>query len=248
MKLDLVIPLYNPASGWEIKFVSKFGELVDRYFAGNKDFINLVLVNDGSPRNFTDKEINYLKEQIPHIIIVNYQENKGKGHALRQGVQSSVTDYCVYSDYDFPFGLDIIHSMYEELVNGADVVTGSRLTGNYFGSLPFKRKLVSRGLVIFNKYFLSLPVYDTQAGIKGFNKYGKAMFLKTTINRFLFDMEFVLLSSRVKGMVIKPLDVRITVDTVLSDFGIKVLKQEFTNLLQIVFKKRIVGQRKEDII
>jgi hypothetical protein len=138
--------------------------------------------------------------------------------------------------------------MYDELQKGTDIVTGCRRKGNYFNSLPFKRKMVSKGLIVFNRQFLRLPVYDTQAGIKGFNKYGRAMFLRTTIDRFLFDMEFILISSKIKGMVIKSLPVNITHETKLSDFGMKVMRQEFKNLLSIVFRKKDGTATKEDII
>ncbi len=248
MILDLIIPFYNPSAGWEKKFVDKYLRLVATCFSGRKEDINLVVVNDGSSRDFSDKEISYLQQYIPNIQVVSYHDNKGKGYALRQGVQKAKTDYCIYTDYDFPFGLNVIGDIYAELQKGTDVVTGCRRKGNYFSSLPFKRKMVSRGLVLFNKRFLRLPVEDTQAGIKGFNKYGKAMFLQTTINRFLFDMEFILLSSRVEDMSIKSVDVSITHETKLSDFGMKVMNQEMKNLLSIVFKKKNGPRSKKDII
>jgi len=248
MKLDLIIPLYNPSNDWEKKFAGKFTKLVNSYFNGDNELINLVLVNDGSPRNVTEKEIGYLRELIPHLEFVSYTQNQGKGHALREGVKKAVTDYCIYSDYDFPFGQEIVQSIYQELQNGTDIVTGRRLGGNYFNSLPFKRQIISRGLVMFNRYILRLPVYDTQAGIKGFSKYGRATFLETTINRFLFDMEFILISSRVEGMTIKEVSVSINNETVLSDFGFSVVRQEMTNLMKILFKKRNGRRRKENII
>ncbi len=248
MKLDLIIPLYNPSDGWEKKFATKFSKLVELYFGGDCESINLVLVNDGSPRNVTEKEIGYLRELIPHLEFVSYQQNQGKGHALREGVRKVVTDYCIYSDYDFPFGLEIVQAIYEALQNGIDIVTGRRIGGNYFNSLPVKRQIISRGLVAFNKYVLRLPVYDTQAGIKGFNKYGRAIFLETTINRFLFDMEFILISSRVSGMKIKEVPVSISNETVLSNFGFSVVRQEMTNLMRILVNKRNGICRKEDIV
>ncbi len=248
MKFDLVIPLYNPSDNWEQKLLIKFERIVNTYFQGDKTAINLILVNDGSPKNFTENHVQYLERNIPHLVVVSYQQNQGKGYALRQGVQKAVTDFCIYSDYDFPFGLDVVNTIYQQLQSGADIVTGRRISGNYFKSLPFKRQIISRGLVAFNKFILRLPVYDTQAGIKGFNKYGMATFLETNINRFLFDMEFILISSRIHGMVIKEVDVSITQETVLSDFGFNVLKQEMSNLMKILLRKRNGNRSKEDII
>ncbi|MBS1771870.1 MAG: glycosyltransferase family 2 protein [Bacteroidetes bacterium] len=248
MIFDLVIPFYNPSAGWEKKFVDKFNKLVAGYFKGDKELINLVIVNDGSSKNFGEQELNYLKVSIPHIEIVSYTQNRGKGYALREGVKKASTDYCIYSDYDFPFGLQVVRDMYNELTKGTDITTGCRRKGNYFNALPFKRKLVSKGLIVFNKQILRLPVEDTQAGIKGFNKYGKALFLQTTIDRFLFDMEFILLASKIKDINIKALSVSITHETHLSDFGMKVMRQEFKNLLKIVFRKKNEIQFKKDII
>ena len=248
MILDIVIPFYNPSKGWEKKFADKYTKLVATCLSDIKDDINLIIVNDGSTRNFTETESNYLQTHLPHVQIVTYEQNKGKGYALRKGVEHATTANCIYTDYDFPFGLQIVRDMFNQLQSGTDIVTGCRRKGNYFNSLPFKRRMVSKGLIIFNRQFLRLPVYDTQAGIKGFNKYGKAMFLQTTINRFLFDMEFILLASKIKGMVIKSLPVNITHETKLSDFGMKVMRQEFKNLLTIVFKKKDGTASKEDII
>lgn len=248
MKLDLIIPLYNPLYGWENEFVYKFIQLIEHYFQGDTKSINLILVNDGSVKNVTEKEIRCLRVLIPHLKFVSYKQNKGKGYALRKGVEKTVTDYCIYSDYDFPFGLEVIQSMYHKLQCGSDIVTGRRIDGNYFRSLPLKRCIVSRGLVMFNRFILNLPVYDTQAGIKGFNKFGKTLFLETTINRFLFDMEFILISSRVEGMVIKEVPVSITNETVLSNFGFSVLRQEMTNLMKILLNIRDVSRRKDEIV
>ncbi len=246
--LDLVVPFYNPQPGWEEKFARQFNTLIDTYFEGDKTMVHVVIINDGSRHRFTEQEVNYLKQHIPDLKTVCYKENRGKGYALRTGVAQTRTGYCIYSDHDFPFGLGIIPAMLQELQNGADIVTGRRTKGNYFRSLPLKRKLASRGLEFVNKYLLRLPVADTQAGVKGFNKYGKALFLKTRTERFLFDMEFIMLAGRIRNIVIKELDVNITSETRLSDFSRKILQQEFKNLFRIILRKKHEKQFKEDII
>lgn len=248
MMLDLVVPFYNPQPGWEEKFARQFDNLINTYFEGDKTLVHVIIVNDGSRHRFTELEVNYLKQHIPCLKTLCYKENKGKGYALRTGVAYTQTDYCIYSDNDFPFGLGVIPAMLQELQNGADIVTGRRTRGNYFRSLPLKRKLASRGLEIVNKYILRLPVTDTQAGIKGFNKYGKALFLRTKTERFLFDMEFIMISGRIKDIVIKELDVNITSETRLTDFSRKILQQEFKNLVKIILRKKHDKQFKEDII
>lgn len=248
MKLDLIIPCYNPPPDWEKKLAHRFNELVSLHFAGDADAINLILVNDGSGKRFTGRETDYLKEHIRHIRFIGYADNRGKGFALRQGVAAAVTPYCIYSDNDFPFGLAAIREMYDALLAGTDIVTGRRTAGNYFKHLPLQRKLVSKGLAFFNRYILRLPVADTQAGIKGFNDLGKKLFLDTTTDRFLFDMEFILLAGSVSDIRIREIDVNITQDIRMSDFSRKVMRQEFMNLIRILFRKKHEKQSRKDIV
>lgn len=238
MIMDLVIPFYNPQPGWEVKFVDKFNKLVTEYFNGDKAGIHVIVVNDGSQNRFAEKEIKYLKDHIPNIEAICYEENRGKGFALRTGVARTQTGFCVYSDNDFPFGLGVIREMYDALQQGTDIVTGCRTSGNYFRHLPFKRKVASKGLALINKYVLRLPITDTQAGIKAFNSKGKAIFLQTTTDRFLFDMEFILLAGKVKGIRIRELNVNIAPGVKMSDFSRKIIKQEFRNLIRIILNKR----------
>jgi glycosyltransferase involved in cell wall biosynthesis len=237
MIMDLVIPFYNPQAGWEEKFVRKFNKLVDDYFDGDAKSIHVIVVNDGSQNRFTEKEIAYLKENIPSVEAICYQENKGKGFALRTGVANALTGCCIYSDNDFPFGLGVIREMYDALQQGSDIVTGCRTKGNYFRHLPFKRKVASKGLAFINKYVLRLPVTDTQAGIKAFNQKGKNIFLQTTTERFLFDMEFILLAGKA-GLHITEINVNVVPGVKMSDFSRKIMKQEFRNLIKIVLNKR----------
>jgi glycosyltransferase involved in cell wall biosynthesis len=248
MIIDLVIPFYNPKQGWEEKFVRKFNLLVADHFDGNKDAIHVIVVNDGSRNRFTAKEITYLEQHIPHLKVICYADNKGKGYALRAGVAVSQTDYCIYSDNDFPFGIAAIKDIYNALLQGADIATGCRTHGNYFQHLPFKRRLVSKGLAMVNKYLLRLPVTDTQAGIKGFNRLGRSLFLATTTERFLFDLEFVLLAGRVKDIRIREVDVNVVEGTRMTDFSGKILRQEFRNLVRIILKKKHEKQSRKDII
>lgn len=231
--LDLVVPFYNPKPGWEVKFVNKFQQLINEQFDGDNTYIHVIVVNDGSDSPFTEKEIQYLQQHIPHVHAIGYSENQGKGFALRTGVAEAKTGFCIYSDNDFPFGLKVIREMYDALQTGADIVTGCRTRGNYFRHLPLKRKIASRSVSFINKYILRLPIADTQAGIKAFNTKGRGVFLRTTINRFLFDMEFILLAGRTPRMRIIELHVNVVPGIKMSNFPHKIMQQEFRNLMSL---------------
>jgi len=237
MTLDLIFPFYNPLPGWEQAFVENINKLVHDHFKGDEEFINIIVINDGSKHGFAEREMRFLEENIPKIRIISYQENLGKGYALRWGISASTADYCIYSDGDFPFGTGIIRKIYERLREGMDIVIGCRMDGNYFRYLPWKRKVTSKGLIFINKYVLRLPIADTQAGIKGFNQTGRSLFLRTSINRFLFDMEFIWIASRVKHVKIHRIKVDITRDVKVTNFNNRILRQELANLVFFLIRK-----------
>ena len=68
---------------------------------------------------------------------------------------------------------------------------------SYYDHVPPLRRSISRVFRFFVRSLLRIPTDDTQCGLKGFDQVGKAVFLKTTIDRYLFDLEFVFLASDV---------------------------------------------------
>jgi len=244
--LDLIIPCYNPSLHWEQTLIRNFLQLTTTYFDNKKNAINLTVVNDGSNRNFDLSQINNLKKTIPCLQIITYSRNMGKGYAIREGIKAATDPYCIYTDYDFPFGINSIWNIFLHLQKGADIVCGTRSKDDYFKLMPFKRKIISKSLRGFNKHILSLGISDTQAGIKGFNKYGRELFLKTTTNRFLFDLEFILLANKVKNIDVRSVAVNPGADIKFSDFTLKVMAQEFRNLIKILLIQRHEKQTKQN--
>ena len=48
--------------------------------------IELIIVNDGSSKNVSVEHLKFLKSEIPAVKIISYEQNRGKGFALRKGV------------------------------------------------------------------------------------------------------------------------------------------------------------------
>ena len=67
------------------------------------------------------------------------------------------------------------------------------------------------------------------------NQKGKDIFLQTSIDRYLFDLEFIFLSARNK-LNIKTVEVELRPEIVLSKMNWKILLQEFGNFLKIFAK------------
>jgi glycosyltransferase involved in cell wall biosynthesis len=196
--IDLVLPCYNPSADFvelvEVTFRNLETSFPDRQ-------MHLFVVNDGSTCNFTDKQIQQLCSIQDTVHIISYPCNKGKGYALRKAIAETRSPLVVYTDYDFPFCIETIKKLINELDNGADVVLASR-NHDYFRILPVTRRFYSMMSMQMNRLILRLEYYETQGGLKGFNSKGKESFMKTTINGFLFDTEFIYRVSMQKDVAV----------------------------------------------
>jgi len=228
--LSIIVPCYNPDPGWEEVLVEKFIELKNELKLPE---IKLTIVNDGSLTGITDNIINHLKINIPNLQWISYSNNHGKGYALREGVKASEGDYFIYTDIDFPYTINSMAAIYNNLLADADVVVGIR-EREYYDKVPARRIIISKFVKKLIKYLLSTDVTDTQCGLKGFNQKGRVIFLETTIDRFLFDMQFVKFVSRDKSLVIKPQVVYCRPGIVFSHMNYKVLLRESWNFIRLI--------------
>jgi glycosyltransferase involved in cell wall biosynthesis len=226
-----VLPCYNPQSGWEKNVVSAVVSISKKLNVQ----VELIIVNDGSVREWTEESVNYIRRSREGFVPVIYAENKGKGHALRKGVAVASHNRIIYTDIDFPYTEDSMVAIFSALRENHDVVLGHRGT-NYYVNTPWFRKVVSKFLRWTLKTFLRLPTDDSQCGLKGFNKKGAAVFLDTRINRFLFDMEFIKLASKRKLDIVK-VDVELKPNIVFSRVHFGILFREAFNFLRVLFRK-----------
>ena len=233
-ELDLILPVYNPPAGWEKIVIDRFLSLQTPV----PDLsIKLILVDDGSIWPQEDSSRQRLKNAVPNLQFVAYPENRGKGFALRTGVRQSEGDFIVYTDIDFPYTEESMVNLIRRLTENADVVIGTR-NEDYYAQIPSTRKRISILLRKVNARLLRLRVNDTQAGLKGFRKSVKEIFLSTTIDRYLFDLEFIYLLSRKKNLTVTGIPVTLRPGISFSHMNWRILIQESMNFLKILFVSR----------
>lgn len=229
VQVNLILPCYNPPVGWEQTVLHAMQDL-------QKDIpvaVGLVLVNDGSTKGVNEAQIEKLRQFLPHFKYLYRSKNFGKGYTLREGVQASEAPIIIYTDIDFPYTHKSLLALYKTLQSGVDVAVGSR-DERYYSKVPPIRKFISQVLKQMNRSLLNLPVNDTQCGLKGFNRKGREVFLRTTIDRYLFDLEFIYHCR--KGINIQPVSVQLKDGVVFSRVGLKVLLGEAFNFLKIFFR------------
>lgn len=228
--LDLILPCCNPPENWVGTLLQHYEE-VRRMLAPAP--VQLILVNDGSTRNFGMQHIAQLRSAIPDIIIVGYPVNRGKGYAVREGTKQSRFDLQIYTDLDFPFGVAVIKKVYEQLLKGADVVAGERGAA-YLELLPARRKVITQISRCMNRFLLHLKINDAQAGLKGFNRHGRRVLLSTRIDGFLYDSEFIYMAGQDPMIIMESLDITCRSGISFSSFRLKLLLRELRNYIRIL--------------
>jgi len=226
--LDIILPAYNPMPGWEEIVVNRFLSL-DAQFPTIQ--CHLIIVNDGSTTINEVQSVEKIKREISNFQWISYSDNKGKGYALRNGVKASTSDLILYTDIDWPYTEESMVELIKNLTT-ADVVIGIR-DKSYYNKLPRSRKVISRLLKYFNARFLKLIVGDTQAGLKGFDKNIKGIFLNTKIDRYLFDLEFIHLLSKSDNLVVKTIPRYLREGVTFSKMNRKFLFREARNFFRL---------------
>src|SRR6185436_20096253 len=100
---------------------------------------------DGSIHIDESGSLKILKEKIPELTWISYAKNKGKGHALRQGILASSSDFILYTDIDWPYTEESMMGLIQLMLDHGDVVIGTRDEA-YYNHLPKTRRQISKWL------------------------------------------------------------------------------------------------------
>lgn len=226
--ISVVLPCYNPLPGWCATLEACIREL-DAALPGM--VIQYIVSNDGSTH--LDRTGLTALNQMPNVVFFDSVVNEGKGSAIRKGTLRAEGDIIVYTDIDFPFGIDPIVEMVRIFQENPHCwfVYGNR-SAEYFKKLPLKRRLFSKGLHLMNRIFLNKHITDTQAGIKGLRREVLPEIQGTKTNTFVFEVELIRKLIR-KGVAMEKVNVCANSSIVFSDFSMKVLFREAVNFAKI---------------
>jgi glycosyltransferase involved in cell wall biosynthesis len=231
--LHLIVPCYQPPSDWPQCIASRYNEF--QTFISDLLPVRLTLVIDGECAHFTEDSEKAFKNMVEDCQIIYYPVNRGKGYALRKGVEAVNGNYFMVTDADFPYTMESMRAVLQMLLNQGGIVAGNRNT-NYYKQVPFSRKLLSKFMRWVLKKVLRQPVDDSQCGLKAFDLSGKALFLQTRIDRFLFDLEFLMLAkNRVKTT---PVPVELRKGVKFSPVSWRMLQTEVINFIRLSIRLR----------
>jgi glycosyltransferase involved in cell wall biosynthesis len=124
----------------------------------------IIVVDDGSTDSTKEEASKY------KVTVLSNGRNRGKGYALRKGFQHAQGDIIVTIDADGSHKPKEIPDLINPLLNGADIVAGSRFLGN---GQNHTAKLHILGNHLINMTIMVLTrklVTDSQTGLRAFKK------------------------------------------------------------------------------
>lgn len=201
MDISIVIPSFNE-QGRIIKSVSTIKEYLDK-----KKYSYEIIVSDDGSLDDTARLIN--KTKFDRVKVIS-NIHKGKGFAVKEGVQQARGNIILFTDADLSTPIDEMEKLICCLKNGYDIAFGSR---NVCGSnIEVHQSWIRENMgKIFNvlvRTFILKNIKDTQCGFKCFKKEAaQSLFRKQKIEGFAFDVEILYLAKK-SGYKIQEVPVR----------------------------------------
>ncbi len=230
--LSVIIPAYNE----EKRLLPTLSKIYA--YLSTKDFpYEIIVVDDGSTDNTLPMIKNFASSN-KHIVILINEQNSGKGFSVRKGMLSARGEYAFFTDADLSTPIEEIEKCLPYLINGYDVVIGSRSMpgSDILVHQPWYREKMGKIFNFMVNMVLLKGIIDTQCGFKGFKREAvKTVFSRCKIDGFSFDVEALYLS-RKYNFKIKEIPIRWENSTLSKVSPIKHSLQMFKDLIGIKIK------------
>lgn len=152
----------------------------------------IVVVDDGSSDDTRQKAVKHISEKSNGCLkVVGYDENMGKGNAIKMGFAHSQGDSIVVIDGDLDVDPRFIPN-YVEALKTNDIAVASKWHPQSRTTVTLKRKILSYGFNSLSKLFTGIKLTDTQTGLKAFRREVlERMAPKFVVKRYAFDLELI---------------------------------------------------------
>jgi dolichyl-phosphate beta-glucosyltransferase len=188
VKMTLIIPMYNESS-----IIVDTAKTLDKYMSENFDSYEILFSDDGSK----DGCANMVRElALPNVRVTGYEQNKGKGSAVRHAMLESKGDIVMFTDADLAYGTEVIGRVADTFEENpdADIVIGSRnISADGYEGYTFIRKLASKVYIKVLCIVGGFKLSDSQCGCKAFRgEAAEKIFSRCEVDGFAFDFEAIL--------------------------------------------------------
>jgi dolichyl-phosphate beta-glucosyltransferase len=186
--LSVVIPAFNEADRIEQTL-----DAVGEYLAHKGYPHEIIVVNDGST-DATAVIVKGAEHRWPHLRLLGFDRNQGKGAAVRAGMLRAHGDVRLFMDADNSTSIEQVDALLPFIERGYDVVIGSRTLAGAEIRVPqnLTREVLGSVYRAMAHALVPLPYRDTQNGFKLFSRVAaRALFSNLYTSGWSFDVEIL---------------------------------------------------------
>ena len=199
--ISIIYPIFNE----EKRLLRTINDI--KKFDKSKNSIKkeYILVNDGS----TDNTLSLIKKEFNNnkkIRIINYRPNRGKGYALKLGVELSKNHWILTTDSDCSVSNFQLHNWIKKnyINNKNFIYFGSRNLPDSLVKKKRVRMIIGKIFIILLKILFQINLSDTQCGFKLYkSNYAKKIFKKIVTDGYMHDVEICIIAKRLKLKIIE---------------------------------------------
>ena len=202
VELSIVIPAFKESAKIAIDIRAAHAFLLSRNLTGE-----IIVVDDGSPDDTAARALE-LSSEVPELRVLRYEQNRGKGHALRYGMTRSRGKKVMFADAGLCVPYDIMTIGLTMIDLGmCDIAHGSRrMRGSVKRAQPLYRRLGSLGYGLLIHSLMGVPPYlsDTNCGFKLYRrKVAHELYGAAFTDGFMYDIEICLRAIAKKYMILE---------------------------------------------
>lgn len=192
MDISIVLPAFN-----EERRLADSVDLIEKAAASLTPNYEIIIVNDGS-KDKTLYEANRLIKR--NISVISYEENQGKGYAVKQGMLKAQGKIHLFMDVDLATDLKALAEFYLFMKNNpVDIVIGDRKTDSNSQHIkqPHVRQVLGKGFTWLSQILLNCPFHDFTCGFKMFTSEASwQIFSLQQIKQWSFDSEILFIAQK----------------------------------------------------
>ncbi|HJT20978.1 MAG TPA: dolichyl-phosphate beta-glucosyltransferase [Nitrospira sp.] len=195
IRLSIVIPAYNEADR-----ILPYLNSIAAYLESRNHPYEVLVVDDGS-EDGTAAVVERFSQSHAEVELIRLPARKGKGAAVRRGMQAAVGQFQLFTDADGATPIEELARLEDAIARGADLAIGSRALASRLPDFLVQARLYRTILGgLFNQAVRQggiQGISDTQCGFKLFRRtVAGDLFGVSTIDGYGFDLEVLYVAQR----------------------------------------------------
>jgi len=190
-KISIIVPVYNE----EIRVVNLY--TLHKLLSKKKYIHEYIVVNDGSVDS-TLSQLRTIQKKLK-IKIESYKKNRGKGYAIKRGIEKARGTHALIIDVDLSTDMSALDGVMPFLKK-YNVVIGTRKNpkAKLLQRQPWLRESMGKVFTFISQMITGVAISDFTCGFKCYEMaLAKRIAKKQVIHRWAYDNEYLYLSKKI---------------------------------------------------